>query len=449
MSPLLRLWFGLRTPVSRRAYALSGFGLAALKASVDVGVIRFVSGATLTPLEYLHPFYAARAAALEFVPSGVLLALALWTLPFLWIGASMTMRRAIDAGVNPHVVLLFFLPPLNLVLMLVLCFLPSRPRAAEPATSRRMLEGSLPAGLLAVGLTALFTTGMMLFSVYVAREYGHLLFFGVPFLGGMCAGAVYNGRGPRSLRGTLLVATASLAVTCGLLLMIGLEGLGCIALMLPLALPVALGGAAFGWGFAQKRTPRPRDALLPALLAPLVALAEPAPSGAFEVASALEIDAPPALVWPNVIGFSELPPPDHWVFATGIAYPVRAVIQGEGVGAVRHCEFTTGPFVEPITHWEPPVRLAFDVAQRPEPMEEWSFYERVHPPHLESSFRAVRGEFRLIALEGGRTRLEGSTWYELELAPTGYWRVIADWIVHRIHTRVLAHVRTLSESAAR
>jgi hypothetical protein len=46
-------------------------------------------------------------------------------------------------------------------------------------------------------------------------------------------------------------------------------------------------------------------------------------------------------------------PPPVWIYGLGVAYPLRARIEGEGVGAVRHCEFTTGAFVEPITAWEP------------------------------------------------------------------------------------------------
>jgi len=78
-------------------------------------------------------------------------------------------------------------------------------------------------------------------------------------------------------------------------------------------------------------------------------------------------------------------------------------------------------------------------------MEEWSFYARVEPPHLERGFRSVRGEFRLVPIEHGRTRVEGSTWYELELHPLAYWRWMSDRIVHRIHRRVLDHVAELSE----
>jgi hypothetical protein len=51
-----------------------------------------------------------------------------------------------------------------------------------------------------------------------------------------------------------------------------------------------------------------------------------------------------------------------------------------------------------------------------------------------------------VPLAGGRTRLEGSTWYELDIAPYAYWKIWADHLVHTIHLRVLQHVKHLSES---
>jgi hypothetical protein len=35
----------------------------------------------------------------------------------------------------------------------------------------------------------------------------------------------------------------------------------------------------------------------------------------------------------------------------------------------------------------------------------------------------------------------GSTWYELDLAPQAYWSIWSDLLVHRIHRRVLEHIR--------
>ena len=78
-------------------------------------------------------------------------------------------------------------------------------------------------------------------------------------------------------------------------------------------------------------------------------------------------------------------------------------------------------------------------------MRELSPYPNLHPRHLDGYFRSRRGEFRLIPLPNGRTRLEGSTWYELELYPLAYWRPLTDAVVHAIHDRVLEHIKMLAE----
>ncbi len=63
--------------------------------------------------------------------------------------------------------------------------------------------------------------------------------------------------------------------------------------------------------------------------------------------------------------------------------------------------------------------------------------------------RSERGELRLIALPGGKTRLVGSTFYALEIFPELYWKAWSDGIIHAIHVRVLTHIHLLSEADAR
>jgi len=179
-------------------------------------------------------------------------------------------------------------------------------------------------------------------------------------------------------------------------------------------------------------------ALLPAL--------SPVPQEVAPVVTSMEIEAPPEAVWPHVVGFAPLDPPEHWLFKAGVAAPMRARIEGEGVGAVRHCEFTTGAFVEPITVWNPPHHLAFDVTSQPPSMREMGLWPVVHAPHVEGTMSSQRGEFRLQALPGGRTRLTGTTWYTLDLAPEAYWRLWSDGVVHLIHERVLRHIARLAEA---
>src|SRR5256885_16043350 len=77
-------------------------------------------------------------------------------------------------------------------------------------------------------------------------------------------------------------------------------------------------------------------------------------------------------------------------------------------------------------------------------MREWSPFN-IHPPHLDNFLVSHGGQFHLIALADGRTRLEGTTWYEHNMWPAAYWQLWSDFLIHRIHRRVLDHVRQLSE----
>ena len=153
------------------------------------------------------------------------------------------------------------------------------------------------------------------------------------------------------------------------------------------------------------RVPRawPRARPMFALLAlPVASALEPSHATGrvlHEVITVVEIQAAPERVWPHVVAF------------------------------------------RPITAWEPARRLAFDVVRSPSPLRELSPYARVSPPHLDGYLRSRRGEFRLVPVSDGRTRLEGHTWYELEMAPEGYWQLLSDYLIHRIHDRVLNHIK--------
>src|SRR5256886_9587460 len=63
-----------------------------------------------TPLQYVNSVTLLREQALSKLPSAAMLRLALRTLPFLWIGFGMSLRRAADAGKSAWWALLFFVP---------------------------------------------------------------------------------------------------------------------------------------------------------------------------------------------------------------------------------------------------------------------------------------------------------------------------------------------------
>jgi uncharacterized protein YndB with AHSA1/START domain len=305
--------------------------------------------------------------------------------------------------------------------------------------------------VLAVLAGTVFGVAITALAVYGLDSYGAGLFFVAPAGIGILTTMLANRRTTLRRSTNLALCVVSVTTTGAALLLAGIEGLVCVTMATPLALVGSVtAGAIYHRVLSGRRRKKPPIAAAGIILlaVPLLIGAEAAVSAPTvrEVVTAIEIDAPPDEVWPHVVGFSDLPPPPEWFFRLGIAYPMRARIDGEGVGAVRHCEFSTGPFVEPITRWEPPRRLSFDVDEQPPSMTEWSPYHQLNPPHLEGYMVSRGGEFRLVPIDGGRrTRLEGSTYYTLAIYPEAYWVVPAEMLLHAIHTRVLRHIERLSE----
>jgi uncharacterized membrane protein YhaH (DUF805 family) len=446
----VRLWFGFRDPVDRGTYFRHGAGLMALKYAIDAFLIWRFAGRVWTPLNYLSPLLSTRAELLRGAPPWLIPVLVAIALPFLWIGVSMSMRRAVDAGASPWIALLFFVPALNFILMAVLSLLPSQStiewpvEPPPPAVDDRLKSAML--GVAASLGIALVTVGV---GVYLRRSYSTGLFLGVPFTIGYISSYIYNYRTERPAGQSIVIALASVTIAAGALVLFALEGSVCTLMALPIAWAIAFPGAVLG-RIVVRRGLRPASGAGVALIVPLFVGVEPrAAAPVHEVITVVEIAAPPQVVWRHVVSFPDLPPPTETLFRVGVAAPLRARIEGSGIGAMRYCDFTTGSFVEPITAWDENRLLAFDITAQAPPMTELSPYNGVHPPHLDGYFRATHGEFRLTPLPGGRTRLEGRTDYVVDMFPQAYWTLPARAIVTAIHARVLHHIQTLAEEEGR
>jgi uncharacterized membrane protein YhaH (DUF805 family) len=459
-SDLLRL----RGTIGRVPYLLIGCGLSAVKILLDRIVATQGFGRPWGPFNYAVPSEVAGLFSLsaeDRVFFGTMLGVAL---PFAIVGVTLTVRRLRDARLPLWLVVLFFAPvPVNLIFYLVLSVLPSRPEAASPladvidvpdqakkAESENWLGAALAAILLPLPFGVLFTW----MGTYVLRDYGWGVFVGIPFALPMISVVLFGRRRPRGYGECLTLGMAWLACLYAGLTIFLMEGIICLLMALPLALPIVLLGASVGY-LIQRRPLGTADvarlvvvvlAALPAMIGAEPALRPGAP--VFAVRTAVEVDAAPERVWARVLDFPDLPPPDDAILRSGVAYPVRARIEGRGVGAVRHCQFSTGEFVEPIEVWDEPRLLRFAVTDKPPPMREWGLFGDVHPPHLDDFLVSRRGQFLLRPLPGGRTLLEGTTWYQHHLWPASYWRLWSDGIIHRIHGQVLRHVKRLAEADA-
>jgi hypothetical protein len=326
---------------------------------------------------------------------------------------------------------------------------PGAPVASPPLPPMRRYPK-----LLAAVFGTVVLLGAMAISVGLLRSYGVALLLGAPMISGFATGAFYARLDPGApFRGAAVATTAVVALTMALTIVTALEGLGCFVMFLPLlCLPIFVGsliGFTAGSALPERRVAVPIAASMMLFfvllglerVSPLPALS-PAP-----VETSIEIDAPSARVWSLLPSMAEMPPPEDWVFRrVGIAYPVRATLNGEGLGAKRTCDFTTGPALETIDVWSPGHVLGFTIDAQPDPMRELTLYDTVRQPHLDGYVRNLRGELSVEELPGGRTRLTGRSWYEVRIAPETYWRLWSDLFIHKIHARVLGVVKSRAEA---
>ncbi len=463
MSTSRRYFLSFAGTISPARYFAIGLGLTLIKQWLDRMLATGLYGRPWSPWSYALTGEIGGLLSLDQddrVFYATMLALAL---PFVVIGVVLTIRRLRDAGWPLWLVALFFAPiPINIVFFLILSIMPSRSRAISgavddvndvpEATKTVSQDLSYRRALAAILIPLPFAAAVVYFGTYVLRDYGWSIFIGLPFVLPMLSVIIYGAGREPTLRQCLHIGWLWLLTAVFTVVATAFEGLICLIMMLPLAIPVVLLGAMVGYFIVSIGPKRPREfgkiaALLVALLPTMVGaehLTTPKPLQ-FTCQTEVVVNAPPEAVWRNVVSFADLDPPTDFLFRAGVAYPIRARIDGSGVGAVRHCEFSTGAFVEPIEVWDEPKLLRFSVTSNPPPMQEWNPLFEIHPPHLDGFLISKRGQFELTPLPGGKTRLKGSTLYQHGLWPAAYWRLWSDPIIHKIHNRVLEHIKTLTE----
>lgn len=298
-----------------------------------------------------------------------------------------------------------------------------------------------------VFITAFISWLLTLWAIYGIKQYGIALFIFIPFFIGASSTILYGLKKGITLGETFRIGFLALGVFTLGLLVFAIEGIICIAMAAPFGFVLTWLGSLIGYGIISKAINKaPSIIIILIAIIPTMGFIEKDNEPTLtSVITSIKIDASPKTVWKNVIEFPQLDKPTEFIFKTGIAYPINAKIIGKGVGALRHCNFTTGSFVEPITVWNEPQLLKFDVLEQPKPMKEISFWD-VDAPHLHDYFVSKKGQFKLTKLPDGKTILEGTTWYYHNIHPEFYWKLWSNHIIHKIHERVLTHIKKKSEN---
>lgn len=302
--------------------------------------------------------------------------------------------------------------------------------------------------IVAIGLTCLMGWTFAYLATNVFEEYAVGLFVWLPLVMGATSTLIYGYNNTSERHRLFNISIATLIIFCLGLLFFAWEGIICLIMALPIGLFFTWLGHFIAYHIIKNKIGNTTTTIILLFLSvPSLMAFENLKQDKEEIRSvvtSIEINATPEKVWKNVIAFPQLKDPTEFIFKTGIAYPINATISGQGIGAVRHCNFSTGSFVEPITVWDEPRLLKFSVDEQPEPMKELSIYD-IHPNHLHGYWVSKQGQFKLTLLANGHTLLEGTTWYVNKIRPGFYWTLWSDHIVHKIHERVLEHIKTEAE----
>ncbi len=297
-------------------------------------------------------------------------------------------------------------------------------------------------------ITAALSTLFVHIGVDIFSDYGWTVFALIPFFSGVTTTIIISYYEPITFAAAFKNSLLVFFVCSMFLVLFAIEGIICIIMAMPLAIPFVILGAFVGYKIQHKKASGIKMIVLYIIVVPsLLAFenhTETKPT-VFPIQSSIVINAPIEEVWKQVIEFPQMESPTEFLFKTGIAYPINATIEGKGVGAIRYCNFSTGSFVEPITAWNEPNLLAFSVKEQPIPMKEISMYD-INPAHLHNYFVSKKGQFKLTKLADGKTLVEGTTWYYNKIQPEIYWKFWSKYIIHKIHYRVLNHIKITCET---
>src|SRR5208282_1517056 len=168
--------------IDRGTYALVGTVLFALKHNLDRLVAAYLFHRPWTLFNYLLPMRdVAHVTALRRGDAAFLEAMVALSLPFIWIGVILTLKRLRSARLPSWLVLLFFAPFLNLLFFVFLSLVPARSSATDERATA-WLKGSRFARILpenawgSAAISLLFTVplglGMVLLGARLLTYYG-------------------------------------------------------------------------------------------------------------------------------------------------------------------------------------------------------------------------------------------------------------------------------------
>jgi hypothetical protein len=244
----------------------------------------------------------------------------------------------------------------------------------------------------------------------------------------------------RTFAASLLAALLSVLIYVTALLFIGLEGIICVFMALPLILAGSGIGALFGLlalGLTRDRFDDRLHAFAGPILAACAVLGSTHLEGSLgtvdrveDFTTTREFNATPEQMWQALLNVDNVEAPKPFLLQIGLPVPRRCTLEGSGPGAVRICYFDSGIIEEVVTVWDPPHHLGVRITRSTLPGRHWLGF--------------VEASYEIKQIASGKTLVKRVTTISSKLRPAWYWRVFEDMGVQAEHHYLFASLKPIS-----
>ncbi len=299
--------------------------------------------------------------------------------------------------------------------------------SAEKLPIKTIIHGTLVATACAISGGVLISMG------HETAQEGVTMFWVLPFATGFVTAFTVP-----YWRAVGLSLQIAMSIAFAVLLVIGIEGIFCVVMALPLIFIAIMLGAGIGL-FVKWCVKRRSDSNLSMIFVPVLAGVTVFGAGKVEdqlytgartecVESSIVIDASADEVWRELLKFDQVTGPQPLLMQLGLPVPESCTMSGSGVGAERTCHFDSGFIRERVTRWQPPEHLEFSVEEVQLPGRHWLGFEGA--------------TYTLDRIDDGKTRVTRTTTVTSTLRPAIYWRVFERLGTRTEHDYILASLKS-------